>query len=49
MCVADELKKALKVHSFEFFAIQIKTINLTLVQNEQFVTMIHTKTAVTLE
>ena len=58
MCVADELKKALKVYSFEFFAIQIKTINLTLVQNEQFchlyqtllwLTMIHTKTAVTLE
>ena len=36
MCAADELKKALKVYSFEFFAIQIKTINLTLVQNEQF-------------
>ena len=58
MCVADELKKALKVYSFEFFAIQIKTINLTLVQNEQFchlhqtllwLTMIHTKTAVTLD
>ena len=36
MCVADELKKALKVYSFELFAIQIKTINLTLVRNEQF-------------